>query len=438
MKNKVSLLVLLCFMSIVYAQAQNTQQLTLQEAVELALQNSDGAKASEARLNVAESEMNVTKNLQYPDLKLSGQYMYLTNADVNLKLATGSSDGEGDSGSSPKVNQLLLGQASASMPLFSGFKLKNTVKSSEHLYQAASFDAKNDTETIALNVIQEYISLYKSRQAVTLIEENLKSAQQRVKDFSAMEQNGLLARNDLLKAQLQESNVEVSLEEAKKNARILNYELATLLKLPEETNIETETTEFGLVSSPTVSIGTDRFDLEALKYQKEAADDQVKVAQSKYYPSLSLSGGYIALDLQNAITVTNAMNVGVGVSYNLSDLFKAKSDTKLAKYKAEELNYNLDAFADKVKVQVENANQEYELALKTHNMYLKSEEQAKENYRIVKDKYDNGLADTNDLLDADVQQLQARIQLAYAEANITQRYYELLTAKGQLTNTLQN
>lgn len=438
MKNKVSLLVLLCFMSIVYAQAQNTQQLTLQEAVELALQNSDGAKASEARLNVAESEMNITKNLQYPDLKLSGQYMYLTNADVNLKLATGSSDGEGDSGSSPKVNQLLLGQASASMPLFSGFKLKNTVKSSEHLYQAASFNAKNDNETIALNVIQEYISLYKSRQAVTLIEENLKSAQQRVKDFSAMEQNGLLARNDLLKAQLQESNVEVSLEEAKKNARILNYELATLLKLPEETNIETATTEFGLVSSPTVSIGTDRFDLEALKYQKEAADDQVKVAQSKYYPSLSLSGGYIALDLQNAITVTNAMNVGVGVSYNLSDLFKAKSDIKLAKYKAEELHYNLDAFTDKVKVQVENANQEYELALKTHNMYLKSEEQAKENYRIVKDKYNNGLADTNDLLDADVQQLQARIQLAYAEANITQRYYELLTAKGQLTNTLQN
>ena len=438
MKNKVSLLVLLCFMSIVYAQAQNTQQLTLQEAVELALQNSDGAKASEARLNVAESELNITKNLQYPDLKLSGQYMYLTNADVNLKLATGSSDGEGDSGSSPKVNQLLLGQASASMPLFSGFKLKNTVKSSEHLYQAASFNAKNDNETIALNVIQEYISLYKSRQAVTLIEENLKSAQQRVKDFSAMEQNGLLARNDLLKAQLQESNVEVSLEEAKKNASILNYELATLLKLPEETNIETATTEFGLVSSPTVSIGTDRFDLEALKYQKEAADDQVKVAQSKYYPSLSLSGGYIALDLQNAITVTNAMNVGVGVSYNLSDLFKAKSDIKLAKYKAEELNYNLDAFTDKVKVQVENANQEYELALKTHNMYLKSEEQAEENYRIVKDKYDNGLADTNDLLDADVQQLQARIQLAYAEANITQRYYELLTAKGQLTNTLQN
>ncbi|MEH6407069.1 MAG: TolC family protein, partial [Leeuwenhoekiella sp.] len=62
-----------------------------------------------------------------------------------------------------------------------------------------------------------------------------------------------------------------------------------------------------------------------------------------------------------------------------------------------------------------------------------SEEQAAENYRIVKDKYDNGLVDTNDLLEADVQQLQAKINLTYAKADITQKYYELLTAKGQLT-----
>jgi hypothetical protein len=38
------------------------------------------------------------------------------------------------------------------------------------------------------------------------------------------------------------------------------------------------------------------------------------------------------------------------------------------------------------------------------------------------------------LLEADVQQLQAKIDLAYAQANITQKYYELLTSKGVLTN----
>lgn len=440
MINKQLVSIILLLLPFTMVQAQNKQPLTIREAVELALQNSNGAKLSQAKLNSAENELNVTKNLQYPDVKVSGQYMYLANADVNLKLSTGSSTNEGSSssGTSPKVNQLLLGQASANVPLFSGFKLRNTVKSAENLYKAASFDARNSNETIALNVIQNYISLYKSRQAVILIQENLKSAQQRVKDFTAMEQNGLLARNDLLKAQLQESGIKVSLEEAKKNANILNFQLTTLLKLPEETTIETAGDDFGPVKPVTEIDGTSRYDVESMRSQKEAAENQVKVAQGKYYPSLALSGGYIALDLQNALTVTNAMNVGVGLSYNLSDLFKAKSDVKLAKSRVDELNYSLDALTDKVKIEVENASQEYELALKTLDMYMKSDAQAKENYRIVKDKYDNGLADTNDLLEADVQQLQASIQLAYAEADIAQRYYELLTAKGQLTNTLHN
>lgn len=440
MINKQLVSIILLLLPFTMVQAQNKQPLTIREAVELALQNSNGAKLSQAKLNSAENELNVTKNLQYPDVKVSGQYMYLANADVNLKLSTGSSTNEGSSssGTSPKVNQLLLGQASANVPLFSGFKLRNTVKSAENLYKAASFDARNSNETIALNVIQNYISLYKSRQAVILIQENLKSAQQRVKDFTAMEQNGLLARNDLLKAQLQESGIKVSLEEAKKNANILNFQLTTLLKLPEETTIETVGDDFGPVKPVTEIDGTSRYDVESMRFQKEAAENQVKVAQGKYYPSLALSGGYIALDLQNALTVTNAMNVGVGLSYNLSDLFKAKSDVKLAKSRVDELNYSLDALTDKVKIEVENASQEYELALKTLDMYMKSDAQAKENYRIVKDKYDNGLADTNDLLEADVQQLQASIQMAYAEADIAQRYYELLTAKGQLTNTLHN
>jgi outer membrane protein TolC len=41
-------------------------------------------------------------------------------------------------------------------------------------------------------------------------------------------------------------------------------------------------------------------------------------------------------------------------------------------------------------------------------------EQASENYRIIKDKYDNGLSDTNDLLEADVEQLGSNINKTLA------------------------
>lgn len=419
--------------------AQQTQPITLQEAVSMALKNSDASKLADTKVMGAENELNVTKNLQYPDVKVSGQYLYLTSADVNLKINTGdtnSNSGDTQSNSAPNVNQLLLGQANVSLPLFSGFKLKNTIKASESLYKAADYNSKNDKEQISLAIIKNYLNLYKANQTIILIETNLKSAHQRVVDFSAMEQNGLLARNDLLKAKIQESNIQLSLEDAKKNAAILNYRLALLLKLPEGTNIDVVAPQYGLVSNQPATDDISRNDLEALQYQEQAAEQQIKVAKSKYFPSLALSGGYIALDLQNALTVTNAMNIGIGVSYNLSDLFKAKSDIRLAKTKTKELQYTINMKTDQIKVDIENAKQDYQLAIKKYHVHTESQIQAEENYRIVKDKYDNGLADTNDLLEADVDQLQAKLNVAYAKADITQKYYELLAEKGQLNNTL--
>lgn len=428
---------ILC-LGIASASAQEGKSLSLEQAVNLALTNSDEAKISNSRVNTAESELQVTKNLQYPDLKISGQYQYLTGAEIDFPAATTSEGSASEPTPTPDVNQLLLAQANMSLPLFSGFKLKNAVKASENNLKAASLNAQNDKEQIALHTIIDYINLYKAQKAIEIIEENLNSANLRVKDFTAMEESGLLARNDLLKAQLQESNIQLSLEEAKKNSNILNYKLNVMLKLPEATKINTQDTNFGNVIPSNLKGMVSRSDLEALMYQEKAAENQIKMAKSKYYPSIALVGGYTNLDLHNALTVNNAINVGVGLSYNLADIFKNESDVKVAQSKAEELQYTIDMVSDKVKLQIENAKQDYKLSLRKYEVYTKSEEQAIENYRILKDKYDNGLVDTNDLLEADIDQLQAKMNLAYANADITQKYYELLTAQGTLTNQFNN
>ena len=440
MKFNYVIITIFLFLGSYFVQAQESTSLTIEQAVQMAMENSNKSKISSDKVATAKNELKVTKNLRYPDAVISGQYQYLPHAQVTLQTKGDNGGGNGDNGESgtqiPNVNQLFLGQASVNMPVFTGFKLKNTVAASDNAYKAATFNAINDREQIALETIKSYIDLYKAKQSVSLIEENLISAQQREKDFTIMEQNGLLAKNDLLKANLQASNIEVALEEARKNVSILNYQLAITLKLPENTEITTVETEFGLAPRNIGSDSISRSDLEAIRYQEQAAKNQIKIAQSKYYPSLSLLAGYIALDIHNAVTVTNALNFGVGLSYNFADIFKTKSDVKVAKSKALEVQHTYDLVADEIKLQVENAMQEYELAFKKYNVYIKSQEQASENYRIVKDKYDNGLQDTNDLLEADFDQLKANINLAYAKADITQKYYELLTAEGKLTSTI--
>lgn len=180
----------------------------------------------------------------------------------------------------------------------------------------------------------------------------------------------------------------------------------------------------------------ERNDLKSLELKKQAAESGIKIAKAAYYPSLSLSGGYIAFDLNNVLTVTNAMNVGVGLSYDLSNIFKNSKNVKLAQSRAKETEIAVSQLTDEIKEEVFQAQQNYALSQKQSKVYDSAVEQATENYRIVKDKYDNSLADTNDLLEADYQQLQAKINQALSKADVAQKYYELQFATGTLTSSL--
>jgi outer membrane protein TolC len=441
--NKILYLGVLLF-GMSFVQAQQKKSLSLNEAIKIALTQSNEAILADTKVNTSDFQLQTVKNNQYPDLKISGQYLRLTNADVKLKSSSESSNDDGttdNTNSTPRVNQLMFAQASVSMPIFSGFKLRNSVDASENLYKSEKANAVHSKEETAMQVVQYYADLYKVQRSIVLLQESLKSSQQRVTDFTAMERNGIIARNDLLKAQLQTSQVQLSLDEAQKNERIVNYYLVTLLKLPAETKLEItpeniDPKVFDTKLNSESEALESRKDLEALRYAQKASEAEIKVAKAAYYPSLSLTGGYIALDIQNVVRVENAMNIGLGLSYNLSSIFKNAKDVKLAKSRALEIQQQQTILTDRIKNELVQAHEDYELSLKQGNVYTEAVGQSDENYRIVKDKYDNGLSDTNDLLEADVQNLNTKINLAYSKANTVLKYYELLNASGQLTQTL--
>ena len=89
--------------------------------------------------------------------------------------------------------------------LYAGGRIRYGIESSKYLAQAVELDAENNKEEVIENTIEAYINLYKPETAVKLYNENLLQAEQRVKEFANLEKNGLLARNDLLKVQLQAS-----------------------------------------------------------------------------------------------------------------------------------------------------------------------------------------------------------------------------------------
>jgi outer membrane protein TolC len=432
---KVSQLMLfgIFFIGILSIEAQEKKSLTLDEAIHLAWKKSNEVNLANSKVATKKYELQSVKNNRYPDLKISGQYQRLANASIDFKLNKTSNP-------LPVVDQLMIGQVNASLPLFAGFKIQNSIKAYSNMYQAETASAMQTKEEVAMQVINYYASLYKAQKTVELLKENQKSAQQRVDDFIELEKNEIIPRNDLLKSQLQVSKVQLSLDRAISDLNIVNFELASLLKLEPKTKLEIRESDFANFQMDNIPTNEEpalanRKDLEAIQLQEKASLANIQIAKSGYYPTISIIGGYTALDLKNVITVQNAMNIGVGVSYDLIGIIKNGTNVKIAESKALEIQNSHEMLTDYIKIQVQKAIEDYDLALKQNLVYNQAVEQASENYRIIKDKYDNGLSDTNDLLEADVEQLGSNINKTLAKANVIQKYYELLSVTGQLNQT---
>ena len=436
MKNKIKGLLFLVVIGIsTTVTAQEKKLLTIDEAVQLGIRNSKTLKIDAAKLKEATAKYLDAKNNQLPSLKVSGSALALANANVDLKILPPTSGGA----AAPTANSAFFGNASASLPIFAGGRIRYGIQSAEYLIEAEKLNSENDRIAIAYNISQAYNNLFKASQAIKMLEENLAASKQRDNTFLKLENNGIIARNDRLKANLQTSNIELQLLEAQNNFNIANINMDLLLGLPIDTKIEIDadyvledTTEVTLEAYLSRAV-ENRKDVQALELQKKAAELGIKAAKAETLPTIALTGGYVAADVPKILTITNAANIGLGVQYNIDNIWKKNSSVLEAESRQEQLEASAELLNDKIRLEVNRDYQNAEFSKKRISVYEKAAEQANENYRITKRKYDNGLASITDLLEADTAQISANINVINAKADAALAYRKLLQTTGFLT-----
>lgn len=419
------------------AQAQQKRLLTLKDAVDLSIKNSKQLRIDTAKIKEANAAVKEAFDRQLPDVNATGSYLFVPTATVNMK-SSSSSGGSSNSGGVPSVHQAMYGLVSGSLPIFAGGRIRYGIESAKYLEQASKLDADNDRDKLVINTLEAYDNLYKARSAVDLVQQSVQDAQQRVKQFADLEKNGLMARNDFLKTQLQESNTELALLDAENAWRLANINMNIMLGLPETTELATDSSSWQ-PNAPLkdveqyVQLGLrNRKDLYALGERRKAAATGVKATEAERLPSIALTGGYAAVDVPGLLSVYNAVNIGVGVQYSLSSLWKNRSKVEQAKAREESAAAGQEMLADAIRLQTYQAYQNYLSQLKKIDVYAVAIAQATENFKIVNNKYNNGLATVTDLLDADVAQLQAKLSYASARSDAAVAYNKLLQTAGIL------
>ena len=415
--------------------AQSVRMLTLEQAVQMSLTNSGQLKIGSARVDEAIGASHEAWNNHLPDIKITGAYMRLNNPNVDQNARLGSVQ----SGAPLiKVNQAAYGIVNASIPVFSGFRAKNGVESAKYLEQATKIDLENDKEEVIINTTSAFFNLFKAREYVSLLKQNLKQQEQRVSDFSNLEQNGLLPRNDLLKAQLQESTVALTLLEAENELKITYTGMNLMLGLPENTELIADTSGFQIADAGSLvqweqTALQNRKDISALSFREKAATASLKTIKGEYYPGVAVTGGLIAADVPDLLTISNAFNIGVGLSYNLGTLWKTPAKLTQANGRLHQIQASESMLSDRIRLETTQAYQNYILSLKKIEVYKKAVDQANENYRITKNKYNIRMVTTTDLLEADVAQLQAQLNSVLSKADALVAYKKLQQTAGVLS-----
>jgi outer membrane protein len=156
------------------------------------------------------------------------------------------------------------------------------------LEQAAKLDVENDRDAVIQNTVAAYSNLYKAKKSVDLVSENLLRERQRVEEFTNREKNGMLARNDLMKAKLQESNIELALLNAENDLKVTTINMNLILGMPENTTLLADSASFitlkeeGNAGEWEQTALTHRKDIAANGIRQKAADTDIKVVKADF------------------------------------------------------------------------------------------------------------------------------------------------------------
>ncbi|RYY89898.1 MAG: TolC family protein [Chitinophagaceae bacterium] len=442
MNQRMTRRIRMMMLALVLAASAGAQQkpLALTEAIDLSVKNSKALKGSEARIAAAQAAVAEARDRRLPDASVSGSYLRLNKPNVSLKTGQPAGGNGGGSGESPAINSAAYAMANVSLPIYAGGRIRYGTESAQYLEKAARLDAETDREEVIANTIDAYNNLFKARAAMLIVDSNLVAARERVRELTNQEQQGILARNDLLKAQLAQSNTELALVDAQNNWQLANINMNIMLGLPDSTELlpDSASLRIPVQVKPLADYVQDglrsRHEIEALSLRRQAAGVGVKAARAERLPSVALTAGYVALTVPNFLTVTNAINLGVGIKYDIASLWKNKARVQAAQAREAEAAAGVAQWNDAVRLQVHQRYLAYLTAQKKIDVNAVAVAQATENDRVIRNKFHNGVATTTELLDADAALLQARLNYAFSKNDAVVAYYKLLQASGTLNN----
>lgn len=400
------------------------ETLNFEQAVNIALENNLSIQMSENSLEMIKNKVN--PGILMPTVSLSGSSSYTDTdpaADSDYELHANSAT------------------VSTSYTLFNGFYLLNSYKKLKLQYNQTELETRYSVESIIAALAEAYYSVANAKEQLDLAKENLQISGDRLKRTREQEKLGGVNKVEMLSAEVDYNRDSISVETTKlsyENAfRNLNIMLDREIDSKYDIDLNVEMLQLPVYKELKASAFEKNSDYKATQLGIDLAEMDIKLANSDYFPSLSLSGSYGLSQTNSEFDpglgdADKAWSVGLSLNFSLFDGFQRKIVKQNAKISLDNQKLALEQSKKNLEKEIASQYTTYVNSKKTLKMEQMNLAATEANFVRTKELYGMGQITSVQFREAQLNLMEAKSNISAGKYSVKLNEIALLQLAGML------
>lgn len=371
---------------------------TLEDAWDSATNRNHKISAAKAETSAFEQQLRSAEGQRLPDLNVSSGYtQYSETPAAKTQIAGQTTQFSTTQAGSAKA------QAIASVPIFTGGRISHNIAAAEASLQAVQANESASVLTIKMQVAEAYIAVLRMESALQVANSHAESLKLHSNDVNNLFDQGMVARNDVLAANVELANAQQLVVQANNQLDLARARYNQLLdrNLSDEVKLARQfpDTPTGTLNDLSGNALKQRPELVALTQQIESLEQQAQSVKAGLLPQVAVNGGYQYQE--NRYQAFEGMwMANVGMDWKVFDGSSSHRSDALTR-QAIALKEQRDDLSSMIGLQVRQAWLNIQETQKRIAVTQEAIAQADENLKVTTDRYQQGLSTNTDVLKAE-------------------------------------
>jgi len=384
------------------------ETLSLEDSIKIAIENNLKIKISQSRIDQAYYQKEIAKTSFLPKFSSSFNYTYLgDNQPIKFSPLFPALKMTDDN--------LYTLNFKITQPIFTGWKIQRAYDIAVDSFEKTKIDYETEIQNLVLDVKKAYFNVLRAQKFLDTSIKYKESLQNHLKNAKKMFEMGFVTKLDILKTEVALKDAETKITESENFLNLAKSNFNFVLNRPIDQDFSIED-----VPEQTEAEKEYQWWLDAaMKYRKEIksieklisiSDKNIKIEKSNLYPQVYFFFNYnVERGTQSSRNGwDDNWNTGIMLTYDIWNWGETQKRVKKAEKSKQEIEKQLELVKNSIEMEVKNSYLNFNSAKMKIEQAKKQIESAEENLRVAQLLYNEGMATTTDVIDANTALTQAK------------------------------